>query len=209
MRRRRSKNPALRRGDMDGTPLSRDGAVAAPPLPVGGATMALTVDPAKRARLVGMYVADAATLQDGGRYTRLPAVPRHGRIGVNPFLSPGLSAVRNRPSTRTGPDTFQAIPCRAPSTQLTPRPHPPISRPLRRAAPQKAACNRVPAVPDKVSESSREAHLPTVEAGPQASARVPHPHGHRRRPEGVGQPPRQGSQETVRLKPARGNRGVP
>ena len=60
---------------MDDTPLSRDGEVAAPPLPAGGATMALTVDPAMRARFVGMYVVDAATLQDGGRYTRLPVGP--------------------------------------------------------------------------------------------------------------------------------------
>ena len=37
--------------------------------------MALTIDPAMRARLVRMYVVDAAILQDGVRYGRLPVGP--------------------------------------------------------------------------------------------------------------------------------------
>jgi hypothetical protein len=49
------------------------------------------------------------------------------------------------------------------------------------------------------SESSREAHLSTVEAGPQASARISRPHGDRGRSQGAGEPPRQGPQEAVRL----------
>ena len=50
-----------------------------------------------------------------------------------------------------------------------------------------------------VSESSREAHLSTVEAGPQAAAWVSRPHGDSRRPQGAGQPPRQGPQAPVGL----------
>ena len=74
----------------------------------------------------------------------------------------------------------------------------PISRRLRRtpstgAAPPPAV--RVPRSP----ETDREAHLSTVEAGPQAPARLPRPHGDRRRPQGAGQPPRQGPQAPVRL----------
>jgi len=49
------------------------------------------------------------------------------------------------------------------------------------------------------SESSREAHLSTLEAGPQASAWIPRPYGDRRRPQGAGQSPRQGPQAPVRL----------
>jgi len=46
----------------------------------------------------------------------------------------------------------------------------------------------------------REAHLPTLQAGPQTPPRVSRAHGHRRRPQGAGQPPRQGPQASVRLR---------
>ncbi len=45
----------------------------------------------------------------------------------------------------------------------------------------------------------REAHLPAVQACPQAPARFPRPHGHGRRSQGSGQSPRQGPQASVGL----------
>ncbi len=82
--------------------------------------------------------------------------------------------------------------------RLTAHDHPPISRRLRRAT-----CWAL--VPATVRASrhhrrtGREAHLSTVEAGPQAAARIPCPHGHCRRTSGLGQPTCQGPQAPVGL----------
>ena len=82
--------------------------------------------------------------------------------------------------------------------RLTAHDRPPISRRLRRAT-----CWAL--VPATVWASrhhrrtGREAHLSTVEAGPQAAARIPCPHGHRRRAQGPGQPTGQGPQAPVGL----------
>jgi ribonuclease P protein component len=46
---------------------------------------------------------------------------------------------------------------------------------------------------------SDEAHLPTEQSGPQTAARVPVPHGNRRRPQGAERSPRPRSQEAQRL----------
>ncbi len=79
---------------------------------------------------------------------------------------------------------------------------PPISRPLRRDAPRacppRAVARSWEPWPEGL-ERSREAHVSTVEAGPQAPARIPRPYGHGRRPEGAGQSARQGPQAPVSL----------
>src|SRR5271165_3997900 len=62
--------------------------------------------------------------------------------------------------------------------------------------------------PTWYSESSREAHLSTLEAGPQASAWISRPYGNRGRSQGSGQSPRQGPQAPVRLSPIK-DAGVP
>jgi ribonuclease P protein component len=46
---------------------------------------------------------------------------------------------------------------------------------------------------------SDEAHLPAEQSRPQAPARVPRPHGDRRRPQGAERPPRPRPQEAQRL----------
>jgi ribonuclease P protein component len=46
---------------------------------------------------------------------------------------------------------------------------------------------------------SDEAHLPAEQSGPQAAARVPVPHGNRRRPQGAERPSRARPQEAQRL----------
>src|SRR5437763_16168791 len=47
--------------------------------------------------------------------------------------------------------------------------------------------------------SGREAHLSTVEVGPQAAAWVPRPYGDDSGPPGAGEPPRQGPQAPIGL----------
>jgi hypothetical protein len=79
--------------------------------------------------------------------------------------------------------------------QLTPPSPARISRRLRRTA----RWARPPRVIAQAGVQRREAHLSTVEAGPQAPARVPCPHGDRWRPQGAGQPPSQGPQAPVGL----------
>src|SRR5215472_17388858 len=49
------------------------------------------------------------------------------------------------------------------------------------------------------SGAAHEAHLSTQQDRAQASARVPRPHGHQRRPKGPGAPARAGPQEAIRL----------
>jgi ribonuclease P protein component len=48
---------------------------------------------------------------------------------------------------------------------------------------------------------SDEAHLSTEQSGPRAAARVPGPHGNRRRPQGAERAPGSRPQEAQRLKP--------
>ena len=48
-------------------------------------------------------------------------------------------------------------------------------------------------------EIRREAYLSTVQTGPQAAPRVPRAHGHRGRPQGVGESPGQGPPEAFGL----------
>jgi ribonuclease P protein component len=50
---------------------------------------------------------------------------------------------------------------------------------------------------------SDEAHLPTEQSGPQTAARVPVPHGNRRRPQGAERAARSRSQEAQRLETIR------
>src|SRR5580704_11094551 len=82
--------------------------------------------------------------------------------------------------------------------RLTAFGHTPISRRLR-WAPSWAPEPALRRVSRHHRRTGREAHLSTVEAGPQAAAWVPRPHGHRRRPQSAGQPADQGPQAPVGL----------
>ena len=75
---------------------------------------------------------------------------------------------------------------------------PPISRRLHKGA-TRGVRARLRGAATHHRRTDREAYLPTVEAGPQAAARVPRPHGDRRRPQSPGQPAGQGAQAPFRL----------
>jgi ribonuclease P protein component len=83
-------------------------------------------------------------------------------------------------------------------SQLTTYGRPPISRRLHTGA-RRGVPARLRGAATHHRRTDREAYLSTVEAGPQAAARVSRPHGDRRRPQGVGQPAGQGAQAPLGL----------
>jgi hypothetical protein len=127
-----------------------------------------------------------------------PVMCRHTRRAAD--VAVPIDAA-NRPDgaaapTRAGGANMRPTWCQHEAdAQLTPPGPARISRRLRRDA----FWARPPRLIAQAGVPRREAHLSTVEAGPQASARVSCPHGDRRRPQGAGQPPGQGPQAPVGL----------